>query len=100
MNASSPRDEARLRECLARVFSDGVLDASEREELRAIYARGTMMVPVVKRVFAEFVTATYAEVMADGVVTSHERAKLRAIVEGLKLPDACVPDEVKRVLAT
>ena len=98
MNASSPRDEARLRDCLARVFADGVLEPSEREELKAIYARGTMMVPVVKRIFTEFVTATYAEVMADGVVTSDERAKLRAIVLGLKLPDACVPDEVKRVL--
>ncbi len=98
MTSSNARDEERLRECLARVFADGVLDESERDELKAIYARGTMMVPVVKRIFTEFVTATYADVMADGVVTDDERAKLRAIVQGLKLPDACVPDEVRKAL--
>lgn len=98
MAAEMGKAEERLRAVLTRVFADGVLEDQERAELRELYTRGGLTVPLVKSIFTDFVKAAYAQVMSDGVVTKSEQAKLRAIVEGLRLPAGSVPDEVSRVL--
>jgi hypothetical protein len=90
----------RLRAMLGRIFADGVVEPRERDELRALFREGALSVPEVRAAFASFVDESWGKMMEDGVLEPHERQKLRAIVEGLKLPDDCIPDAVKAALVT
>jgi len=83
---------------LARIFSDGVVDAKERAELKAKLGSGGLTPEVARATMIEFLETTMKHVMADGKVTDRERAKLQLILKELALPDDCVPAEVKRAI--
>jgi uncharacterized tellurite resistance protein B-like protein len=89
---------ARLSSILHHVFADGVLDAAEREEMRALFREAKLTVPEVRATFAAFLRDEMHVALADGTVTDAEREKLRSIVRELKLPDALVPPELSRLL--
>jgi pyrroloquinoline quinone (PQQ) biosynthesis protein C len=90
--------EKRLLGMLARVFADGQLDASEKAELQEMWRTGGLTVPQVRAVMKDFVAKTWSHITADQVITTAEREKLQVIVDELKLPDDCIPEEAKRLL--
>ena len=89
----------KLAATVERIFADGVMDAAEKTELKALFAQGALTVPQVRDVLSAFVRDTWGEVMEDGVLTDAERAKLKAVVRELKLPDDCIPEAVRRVVS-
>ncbi len=93
----SQRDLAALIE---RIFADGSVDDSERQELREFWAQRQLSVKLVREVVEAFARKTWGEVMADGVVTPDERRRLWAVVDALHLPEASMPAEMWRVIST
>src|SRR5436190_20837030 len=79
-----------------KIFADGILSPSERNELHTLYETGGLSVREVREVFSTFIAKTWGEVMADGFVTPEERQKLLTIVVELRLPPEMVPPEVAR----
>lgn len=77
---------------LARIFSDGRAEESERTELSAFVASGALSPSEIKDVIDDFVRTTWKITMADGVVSEVERTRLRAIVEVLALSPAELPE--------
>jgi len=82
------RDLAALIE---RIFADGRVDESERQELRQFWAQRQLSVKLVREVVETFASTTWREVMADGVVTAEERQRLWVVVDALHLPEASMP---------
>jgi hypothetical protein len=90
--------DSRLRALLARIFADGALDVSEREELQTLWRQAKLTLPVVRATFDDFLRAELGHALADGVVDEGEKDKLRFIVRALKIPPAKVPEEIKRAV--
>ena len=91
--------EIRFKGMLARIFSDGVVTEEERSELTRAMSSGDLPADRVQQVMIDFLSKTFRHFNADSRITDGERQKLRVIIDELKLPDACVPPEVKRALA-
>lgn len=88
-----------LLSLVERIFADGVVTASERSELVALYREGGLTVAEVREVFTAFLGATWGEAIADGVLTDEERKKLGVIVRELHVPRDCVPNAVAWLIA-
>ena len=96
--SEAPAVDKKLKGMLARIFSDGVVEPSERAELDRHLAAGTLSSETVRATLLDFLKTTMKHVSADGEVSDAERAKLRVIVTELELPNDCIPDEVKRAI--
>ena len=83
---------------LARIFSDGVVEPSERVELKAKLASGGISAESARATMIDFLETTMKHVNADGTVSERERAKLKTILDELGLPEDCIPEQVKRAL--
>ena len=92
------KNQEDLGALLVRIFEDGVVDSSEREELRQFWIKRGMTVPQVRAVVDQFLARIWGEVMEDGVITPEERGRLKAAVEGLNLPLEVLPGEVRAAL--
>ncbi len=82
-----------------RIFADGKIEPAEREELRRFWAARGLSVSQVRTVVDAFVARVWGEVLADGVITEEERARLRAVVSGLRLPEAALPELLRKAVA-
>jgi len=91
-------DKRKLKGMLARIFSDGVAEESERAELKGYLSSGTLSMAEIKEVFDDFVQTTWKITMADGVVTDVERQRLNEIVRVLGLEVDSLPVEWIRTL--
>lgn len=89
----------KLKGMLARIFSDAVVEDSERAELKAYLSSGDLSMAEIKEVFADFVATTWKITMADGVVTDVEKQRLREIVRVLALEADVLPPEWARIVA-
>jgi hypothetical protein len=88
--------EAQLMRLLTQIFEDSVVTAEERSSLLEFQAG---LDPArVQRVFKAFVEKKWGEALSDGVVTDLEKLTLRLVLEELALPDAAVPEKVRRAL--
>jgi tellurite resistance protein len=83
----------KLKGMLARIFSDAVVDESERAELKAYLASNVLDEGAIKEVFEDFVQTTWKITIADGVVSDRERERLREIVSVLALERHVLPAE-------
>lgn len=83
---------------LARIFSDAVAEASERRELEAYLASGTLTVQEVGEVLQDFVETTWKITIADGVISDREKERLREIVAVLGVDRSILPDAWAAVL--
>lgn len=93
MVPSAMDPKRKLKGMLARIFSDGVVEPAEREELR-IYLSSNVLTPEETReVFADFARTTWKITMADGVVSDREKQRLREIVKVLALERSTLPVE-------
>jgi hypothetical protein len=88
----------KLKGMLARIFSDAVAEASEREELEAYLASGALSQAEIRDVFDDFVATTWKITIADGVVSDREKERLREIVGVLALDLAKLPPEVAEAI--
>lgn len=84
---------------LARIFSDGRIEPSERHELFDSLAKGELEPDETRAVLDDFVKTTWKIVVADGHVSDAERDKLRLIVRELGLPIQAVPAAWERELS-
>lgn len=84
---------------LARIFSDGRIEPSERHELFDSLAKGELEPEETREVLDDFVKTTWKITIADGHVSDAERAKLRLIVRELGLPVEAVPSAWERELS-
>ena len=96
--SEAPVVDKKLKGMLARIFSDGVVEPSERVELDRHLGAGTLSSETVRATLLDFLRTTMKHVNADGEVSETERAKLRVIITELELPNDCIPDEVKRAI--
>lgn len=96
--SEAPVVDKKLKGMLARIFSDGVVEPTERAELDRQLHSGALSSETVRATLLDFLQTTMKHVGADGVVTDSERAKLRVIVTELELPNECIPDEVRRAI--
>lgn len=78
---------------LARIFSDAVVEPSEREELDAFLAQGVLGAAEVQEVVDDFVRTTWKITIADGVVSEREKERLREIVRVLGISKSALPPE-------
>lgn len=76
---------------LARIFTDAVVDETERGELLDFLASGALSPSERAEVAAEFVATTWKTANADGVLSEREKARLRAIVDVLSLEKSTLP---------
>ena len=83
---------------IERVMADGKIDASEREEMQAVYRQALLTVSDIKDVLGRYVRAVQDEVLADGKVTDEERTRCRAVSSELKIPPTLLPDSFKAIL--
>jgi uncharacterized tellurite resistance protein B-like protein len=91
-------EKRRLKGMLARIFSDAEAEASERAELEAYLASGTLTSAEVQSVFEDFVKTTWKITLADGVISEVERKRLREIVGVLGLARDALPAEWAKLL--
>ena len=84
---------------LAHIFSDAVVDESEKSSLRAFLASGELSVKELREVFDEFVATTWKETMADNHVDELEKKRLREIVRVLGLDASILPREWQSLLS-
>ncbi len=92
------KNQEDLGALLTRIFEDGIVDPSEREELRLFWIKRGMTVSQVRQVVDQFLAHEWEGIMKDGVVTPEERIRLKTVVEGLNLPEAALSAEVQAVL--
>ena len=92
------RFELRFKGMLARIFSDGVVTDDERAELRAAIASEALPRERVNATIDGFLRTSFRHFAADGRFTDSEKSKLRLIVTELSLPEATLPEEIRRVL--
>lgn len=83
----------KLKGMLARIFSDAVAEAAEREELKAFLSSDALTLAEVKEVFEDFVETTWKITKADGVVSEVEKQRLREIVDVLPVDSSVLPPE-------
>lgn len=76
---------------LARIFSDAVVDESERGELLDFLASGALTPAERAEVVSEFVATTWKGTNADGVVSDREKQRCREIVKVLGLERSSLP---------
>lgn len=88
----------KLKGMLARIFSDAVVEPSERDEIKAYLASGALSEQETKEVIADFVETTWKITMADGVVSELEKKRLREIVFVLELERGLLPPEWARIV--
>ena len=98
MNDAKTLAKAKLAELVKRVMADGVIDDSEREEMRTIYRDALLTVIDIKEVLTGYLGEVRDEVLADGKVTEEERARCRAVLAALKLPRELVPADFQALL--
>jgi uncharacterized tellurite resistance protein B-like protein len=98
MSDAKVQAKAKLAEIVKRVMADGKIDASEREEMKAVYRQALLTVTDIKEVLTGYLGGVRQEVMADGTVTDEERARCRAVLAELKLPRELVPAEFQALL--
>jgi uncharacterized tellurite resistance protein B-like protein len=98
MSDAKVQAKAKLAEIVKRVMADGKIDASEREEMKAVYRQALLTVTDIKEVLTAYLGGVREEVMADGKVTDEERARCRAVLAELKLPRELVPAEFQALL--
>jgi uncharacterized tellurite resistance protein B-like protein len=98
MSDAKVQAKAKLAEIVKRVMADGKIDASEREEMKAVYRQALLTVTDIKEVLTSYLGGVREEVMADGKVTDEERARCRAVLAELKLPRELVPAEFQALL--
>jgi len=91
--------QKRFKGLLARVFSDGVLTKEERSELDEMQKSGALDAKTIETTMSEFLRTSFEHAKADGVITAREKSKLALIVRELRLPEAAVPEEVRRLLS-
>lgn len=92
-------EKRKLKGMLARIFSDAVAEAHERQELADYIATGVLSKDDVKDVIADFVATTWKITIADGVVSDREKERLREIVAVLQLDATTLPPEWAAALA-
>jgi hypothetical protein len=88
--------EAQLMNLLNRIFEDHVVTAEERSSLIEFQAGLDAM--RVQRVFKSFVEKKWSEVVAEGAISEFDKLTLRLVLEELNLPDAAVPEKLRRAL--
>jgi uncharacterized tellurite resistance protein B-like protein len=98
MSDAKTQAKAKLAELVRRVMADGKIDASEREEMQALYREALLTVIDVKEVLNGYLGEVRDEVLADGKVTEEERARCRAVLAALKLPRELVPPDFRALL--
>jgi tellurite resistance protein len=91
-------DKRKLKGMLARIFSDGTAEESERAELQAYLSSGPLSMAEIKEVFEDFVQTTWKITMADGVISEVEGRRLNEIVRVLGLEIDALPLEWARAL--
>ena len=89
--------DKKLKGMLARIFSDGVVQPGEREELDRHLESG-LSKETVQATLVDFLKTTMKHVNADGAISDREREKLRLIVTELELPNDAIPDEVRKAI--
>ncbi len=90
----------RFKGMLARVFSDGVVNATEAEEVRAFLSSGELTPEEVSGVIADFIQLTWRVTVADSEITEREKQRLREIVRVLEIPQSTLPPEWAAALLT
>ena len=98
MSDARAQAKAKLAELVKRVMADGKIDASEREEMKAVYRQALLTVIDIKEVLTGYLVGVRDEVLADGKVTEEERARCRAVLAELKLPRELVPPDFQALL--
>lgn len=83
----------KLKGMLARIFSDAVADATERDELKAFLSSDVLTLAEIKEVFEDFVATTWKITKADGVVSEVEKQRLREIFDVLPVDRSVLPRE-------
>ncbi len=83
----------KLKGMLARIFSDAVVEESEREELKTYLGSGILTTAEIKEVFEDFVRTTWKITIADGLISDREKQRLREIFEVLVLDREILPAE-------
>jgi uncharacterized tellurite resistance protein B-like protein len=96
MNDARAQAKVKLAEVVKRVMADGKIDASEREEMKSVYALLTAV--DIKEVLTGYLGGVRDEVLADGTVSEEERARCRAALAELKLPRELVPADFRALL--
>jgi len=91
------KTQQQLAVILDKIFADGVLDDSEREELRDLFANRGLKVSEVTVVVEAFVAKMWGETIEDGLITDEEKARLETVIKELKLPTSALPEEIRRV---
>lgn len=89
----------RLKGMLVRIFSDAVVEESERGEFLDFLSEGLLSQEERAEVVAQFVATTWKTTIADGVVSEREKLRLKRIVEMLALEPASLPAEWARIVA-
>ena len=89
----------RLKGLLIRIFSDAVVEESERGEFLDFLAEGLLTKEERAEVVAQFVATTWKTTIADGVVSDTEKQRLREIVAMLALDPAMLPSEWARLVS-
>ena len=92
------KNQEDLGALLTRIFEDGIIDPSEREELRQFWIKRGMPVSQVRQVVELFLAQIWDSIIDDGVVTPEERQRLQTVIKGLNLPDSVLPVEVLAAL--
>lgn len=90
----------KLKGMLARIFSDAVAEATERDELKTYLASSGLNEGEIKEVVDDFVQTTWKITMADGVVSDREKERLREIVQVLGLQKSALPEKWAEILDT
>ena len=98
MSDARAQAKVKLADLVKRVMADGKIDASEREEMKAIYRQALLTVVDIKEVLTGYLGDVRDEVLADGKVTDEERARCRAVLAELKLPVELVPADFRALL--
>ena len=96
MNDARTQAKVKLAEVVKRVMADGKIDASEREEMKSVYA--LLTVTDIKEVLNGYLGGVRDEVLADGKVSEEERARCRGVLAELKLPRELVPADFRALL--
>ena len=91
-------DKRKLKGMLARIFSDGAAEESERAELKSDLSSGALSAAEIHEVFADFVQTTWKITMADGIVSDRERVRLTEIVTVLGLDIGSLPEGWEKTL--
>jgi hypothetical protein len=88
----------RLAAFLPRALTDGVLDETEKRELRGMLTSGVLTRGDVQEIFGDFLRGVHNDILQDGAVSAEERERLRSIVRELRIPHDFLPPEMARIV--